>query len=86
MEVTLDIPQPLATSLQEHANREGLTLPEYIVRWLDVDRPDFVKPKTGAELVAALKVNGLIGMRMDITDSAAHARALREEAQTRRRD
>jgi predicted DNA-binding antitoxin AbrB/MazE fold protein len=40
-------------------------------------------PANGAELVAYWEKKGLIGTRPDITDSVAHARALRRQAETR---
>jgi predicted DNA-binding antitoxin AbrB/MazE fold protein len=40
-------------------------------------------PTNGADLVAYWKKKGLIGTRPDITDSVAHARALRRQAETR---
>ena len=47
------------------------------------------KPKTGRELLQALRANGLIGIwkdRTDVGDSSAFARKLREEAQTRNKE
>jgi hypothetical protein len=46
------------------------------------------KPKSGKELLAALRATGLVGMwrdRTDITDSIEYARALRERGQRRER-
>lgn len=40
-------------------------------------------PTNGAELVVYWDKNGLIGTRPDVTDSVAHARALRRQAETR---
>lgn len=40
-------------------------------------------PQNGAELVAYWEKMGLMGTRPDITDSVAHARALRRQAETR---
>ena len=42
-------------------------------------------PTNEAELVAYWEKKGLIGTRPDITDSVAHARALRRQAETRQR-
>jgi hypothetical protein len=47
------------------------------------------KPKTGRELVQALRANGFIGAwkdRTDIGDSIEFAKALRERAQKRDRE
>ena len=49
------------------------------------DRQDSPMPINGAELVAYWEKKGLIGTRPDITDSVAHARALRRQAETRQR-
>jgi hypothetical protein len=48
-----------------------------------------VKPKTGRELLQALRASGLVGMwqdRQDIGDSSEFARRLRERAQKRNRE
>jgi hypothetical protein len=47
------------------------------------------KPRTGRELLAALRSSGLVGMwkdRTDIGDSSEYARTLRESAQRRERE
>jgi hypothetical protein len=46
------------------------------------------KPRTGRELIAALRATGLVGMwreKEDIGDSAEFARGLRERAQRRKK-
>ncbi len=46
------------------------------------------RPKTGAEVVAQLEADGVIGAwahRQDIGDSAEYARELRRQAETRER-
>jgi predicted DNA-binding antitoxin AbrB/MazE fold protein len=40
-------------------------------------------PTTGTELIAYWEQAGVIGSRPDITDSVAHARKLRRQAETR---
>jgi predicted DNA-binding antitoxin AbrB/MazE fold protein len=47
------------------------------------EQPESTMPTNGAELVAYWKKKGVIGTRPDITDSVAHARALRRQAETR---
>jgi predicted DNA-binding antitoxin AbrB/MazE fold protein len=42
-------------------------------------------PTSGAELVAYWEKKGVIGTRPNITDSVAHARALRHQAEIRQR-
>jgi predicted DNA-binding antitoxin AbrB/MazE fold protein len=49
------------------------------------DRQESPMPTNGAELVAYWEKKGLIGTRPDITDSVAHTRALRHQAETRQR-
>jgi hypothetical protein len=44
---------------------------------------DEPRPTNGAELVAYWERHGLIGTRPDITDSLAHARELRRQAERR---
>ena len=54
---------------------------------LEAERPPG-KPRTGKELVKALRKSGLIGIwrdRADIGDSSEFARTLRERAQKRTR-
>jgi hypothetical protein len=77
--------------LKERAAARGvpvsLILREVLDEWVDLeDSRSTPKPGTGAELVAELTENGLIGMwadRTDIKDSVEFARRLRERAQTR---
>jgi predicted DNA-binding antitoxin AbrB/MazE fold protein len=48
-------------------------------------QPKPAMPTNGAELVAYWEQKGVIGTRPDITDSVAHAHALRRQAETRHR-
>jgi hypothetical protein len=81
MGLTLELPAELATSLTEEANREGLSLPDYAVRVLAAR--SYASVKSGADLVAFWRAEGVIGTRPDIIDSPAHARTIREKAQQR---
>lgn len=83
MGLTLELPTDLAEALTDEAARLGLTLQEYAVQLLASARPTAAPVRTGAELVAYWTGEGVIGQRPDITDSQAHARALREQAQRR---
>ena len=85
MSVTLDLPAELETELAAEAAQFGLPLAEYVVRLLASGRPPHPAPRSGAELVAYWRSEGLIGTRPDITDSRAHARALRRQAEKRER-
>ena len=85
MSLVLDLPAELETELAAEAARLGLPLPEYVLRLLASGRTPTPVPRTGAELLAYWQGENLIGTRPDITDSPAHARALREQAQRRAR-
>jgi predicted DNA-binding antitoxin AbrB/MazE fold protein len=73
--------------LEEH-QRVTVTIDENDVRTADEaehDQPESPMPTNGAELVAYWKKKSVIGTRPDITDSVAHARAVRRQAETRHR-
>jgi hypothetical protein len=60
-------------------------LEELRARSADTDPNSWIpetRPMTGAEIVAYLQAEGLIGYRTDITDSQAHARMLRERLES----
>ena len=83
MSITLDIPEELETELANEAQRLGLSLSDYALLLLSNSPTLTQTPKTGAELVAYWNDHGLVGTRTDITDSQAHARLLREQAERR---
>lgn len=83
MNIYLDLPLELESELSTEASRLNLPLSEYILRVLSVRKVLSNSPKTGAELVAYWQSEGVINSRSDITDSQAHARQLRHEAETR---
>jgi hypothetical protein len=85
MSLVLDLPSELEAELAAEASDLGLPLPEYVVRLLAGGRSSSPAPRTGAELLAYWQGSGLVGTRLDIADSPAHARALREQAQRRAR-
>ena len=83
MGLTLDLPTDLATDLANEASRRGLSLSEYAVNLLAESRPPVPEILSGSELVAYWQREGVVGTRPDILDSSAHARMLREQAQSR---
>ncbi len=86
MGLTLELPQDLADALADEAARLGLSLPEYAVRLLASARPSPTQVRSGSDLVAYWRAEGVIGRRPDISDSQAHARTVREQAQWRDRE
>ena len=84
MTLTLEIPDELETELIREADRLGLSLPEYALQLLQGRQASSTLPKSGADLVAYWRNEGLIGTRPEISDSQAHARRLREQAERRR--
>ena len=85
MSLVLDLPPELESELAAEAAHFGLPLSEYALRLLTGRRGVRPAPRTGADLVAYWQGEGLVGTRPEITDSPAHARALREQAQRRAR-
>ena len=85
MSLVLDLPPELETELAAEAARLGLPLSEYAARLLAGGRNPPPVLRSGAELLAYWQGEGLVGMRPEITDASAHARALREQAQRRAR-
>ena len=86
MSLTLKLPTDLASELEAEAADRQLPLSEYVVKLLVDGRGVKPKPQTGAELVEYWKREGLVGARQEITDSAEHARLLRDSSQRRMRD
>ena len=85
MAITLDVPPDLENKLASNASQRGLSLPEYVLQLLDREVAAGPTAKTAAEVLAHWQKEGLIGSRSDITDSAEHARAIRQQAETRQR-
>lgn len=83
MSIRLDLPLELEHELSSEAERLNLPLSEYILRILSIRQPLSNPPKTGAELVAYWRNEAVINSRPDITDSQAHARRLRHDAEAR---
>lgn len=83
MTLTLDLPPELEKILATEASRLGLPLNKYALNLLSSGRTPKNTQKTGADLVAYWRREGLIGTRSDITDSQVHARQIRNQAERR---
>jgi hypothetical protein len=85
MTLNLNLPAELEHELCTEASQLNLSLDEYILRVLAARQVSEHLPKTGAELVAYWQREGVLNSRPDITDSQAHTRKLRDEAERRER-
>lgn len=83
MNIRIDLPPDLESELSTEASQLNLPLSDYILQVLSDRQVLSNPPKSGAELVAYWQSQGVINSRPDITDSQAHARKLRHEAETR---
>ncbi len=83
MSILIDLPPDLESKLSTEASQLNLPLSDYILQVLSDRQILSNPPKTGVELVAYWQSQGVINSRPDITDSQAHARKLRHEAETR---
>lgn len=83
MTITLDLPQELECALASQAAQQGISVSEYTLRLLSSNIQPASLPSTGAELVAYWQREGVIGTRPEISDSQAHARQLRQQAEHR---
>jgi hypothetical protein len=83
MSLVLELPPDLETELTAEAARLGISLPDYVLGILATCRVTQSEPRTGAELLAYWQRERLIGTRSDSSDSQAHARNLREQAEKR---
>jgi tryptophan synthase alpha subunit len=86
MSIVLDLPQELENELATEATHLGVSLTEYVLRLLSTRSLVGQLPTTGAELVAYWQREGVIGTRREITDSQAHARQIRHQAERRLRE
>jgi hypothetical protein len=84
--MSITLAPELERELSSEAERCGMSLPDYVQRLLLSARDAVGRLETGADLVAYWRANQLIGTRTEIEDSAAHARAIRDQAQRRIRD
>jgi hypothetical protein len=86
MSIMLDLPQELESELATEATQLGLSLTEYVLRLLATRSLVGQLPTTGTELVAYWQREDVIGARPEITDSQAHARQIRHQAEQRLRE
>lgn len=88
MSITIDLPPYVETYLQTEAAKQETPVEEYTAQLIEDTVPP-PQPKNGAELLALLEKEGIVGMwadRTDIGDSVEYARKLRKQAETRGRD
>lgn len=88
MSITINLPPYVETYLQEEAAKQETPVEEYTAKFIE-DSVPAPQPKNGAELLALLEKEGIVGMwadRTDIGDSSEYARQLRKQAETRSRD
>ena len=83
MTVHIQVSDELETQLRAEAESKGLSIEELASRLLEASARKGPVAKSGAELVAKWRADGLIGYRTDIPDSNAHSRAIRERAEKR---
>jgi hypothetical protein len=81
--VSLDLPPKLVDELSDEAARRGPSLSEYALQILSTGREERIPLKTGADLVAFWRSEGLVGTRPEIEDSQALAREIRGAAERR---
>ncbi|HLK55267.1 MAG TPA: hypothetical protein VKU00_01805 [Chthonomonadaceae bacterium] len=83
MTLTIELTPEEARRVEE-ARRRGVGV-DALLRRAIAQMPETETPTVGQEILAELERAGVIGSRPDITDSQAHARTLREQAQRRER-
>ncbi len=92
MTITLELPPVMSARLEEEAAKREKPVEEYALSLLERFMPSpapMPELKTGADVVAFWRANGLIGDwadREDIGDSLEYARSLRRQAETRSYD
>lgn len=86
MSLSLELPDDLTAVLASEATRLGLSLPDYAAHLLASASPKPAHVRSGADLVAYWRAEGVVGSRAEIVDSQAHARSLREQAERRDRE
>ncbi len=85
MSITINLPPYVETYLQAEAAKQETAVEEYAARLLEDVVPERPLPKTGAEIVARLEEEGIIGMwadREDMKDSTEYVNRLRQKIQT----
>ncbi len=82
MTLTIELTPEEATRVEE-ARRRGLDVDAMLHDVIAQIAEDTESPTVGHEIVGAWRLSGVISSRPDITDSQAHARNLRLQAQQR---
>ena len=80
MTITLDLPPIMSARLEEEATKWEQPVEEYLILLIAQAMP---KPRVGAEMVAMLQEDGVIGMwadREDMKDSTAWVQQQRDKA------
>ncbi len=85
MSIVLNLPADLENKLAAEASRQGISLPDYLLKIISNGGEPVSRIRNGAELVAYWQQAGVVGTRQDISDSQQHARQLRAEAERRQR-
>lgn len=83
MTITLELPDELERELSAEAARRGVPMQECAVRLLSAAILPTPQITDGKSAVEYWEREGLIGWRPEITDPAAYARSLRDEAERR---
>ena len=86
MTITLDLPPVMAARLEEEAAKWEQSIEEYLKLLIAQAMP---KARNGAEAVAMMQEDGIIGMwadREDMQDSTAWVQSQRDEASDRARE
>ena len=92
MTITLDLPPEVEAHLEREAAKQSSPVEDYALSLIKKSLPlpdQMPELKTGADVVAFWKANGLIGdwaNREDISDSLEYARELRRQAESRSQD
>lgn len=77
MPMILELPDALAASLLEEANRRGMAMHDFAMNLLTRPKIAAQRHTDGASLVAYLEAEGLLGTRTDTLDSQAESCLLR---------
>jgi hypothetical protein len=85
MTLQIELPPELECDLVTAAGKHGVSPGDYALSVLRTAL-SVEPPRSGVELVAYWRNEGLIGSRSDIADSQAHARKVRDAAQHRTRE
>jgi hypothetical protein len=85
MSILLHLPTELESKLAAEASRQGMSLPDYVVRILSNGGQKSSDITNGSDLVAYWRQAGVVGSRNATIDSQAYARELRAKVERRDR-